>query len=81
VDFCPAFVNLPKLRHFVPEPPGKDHTSLASHLFLEGKLGAGKQTDGDVAIVGRSKTSRNRVGEACRYQLVADPRWPRRNEF
>jgi hypothetical protein len=59
-----------KLRHLVPEPPGNDHTSLASHLFFEGKLGAGKQTDGDVAIVGRSKTSRDRVGEACVCRLT-----------
>jgi hypothetical protein len=81
VDLCLTFVDLPKLRHVVPEPPGKEHTSFASHFFLEGKLGAGTQTDGYITIVGRGKTSRNRVGEACRYQLVADLRWPRRNEF
>ena len=55
--------------------------SLASYLLLEGKLGAGKQTNGHITIVDRSKTPRNRVGKARRYQLVADPRRSGRDEI
>ena len=80
MDFCLA-LDLAKLRHLVSKPPGEDQASLASDLFLEGKLGAGKQTNGRITFIDRGKASGNRVGEARRYQLVADPRRPGRNEF
>jgi hypothetical protein len=76
MDVCLALVDLLELRHCVPEPPGENHASFASRFLLEGKLGAGKQTNGHVTFVDRSKTPRNRVREARQYQLVSDLRGP-----
>jgi hypothetical protein len=49
------------------------------HLLLEGKLRAGKQTDGHITIIYQRKATRCRLREARRYTLVADPRGPRRD--
>jgi hypothetical protein len=74
MDVRPIRVDLSKLRHSMPHPPGEEHTSLASYLLLEGQLGAGKQTNGHVTIVDRGKTTCCRVGKARRYQLVSNLR-------
>jgi hypothetical protein len=79
MDVGPTLVDLLEFRHPVPESPGEDKASLESHLLLEGKLGAGEQTNGHITIIDRSKTTRSRVGEARRYQLVSDLRGPGRD--
>src|SRR5207344_567483 len=55
MDVRPILIDLSKLRHPVPEPPGEEHASLASSLLLEGQFGAGKQTNGHMTIVDRGK--------------------------
>ena len=72
--------DLLELRDRVPESPGEDHASIASHLLLERKLSAGEQTYGDTTIIDRGKTTRCRVGEVRRYQLVTDPCGPGHDE-
>src|SRR5271169_553776 len=74
MDVRPILIDLSKLRHPVPQPPGEEHASLASYLLLEGQVGTGKQTNGHMTIVDRGKTTRIRVGKARRHQLVANPR-------
>jgi hypothetical protein len=76
-----TLVDLSKLRNRVPEPPKEDKSSLASYLFLEGKLRTGKQTDGHTTIVDRGKATRNRLGEARCYQLVSDLRGAGRDKM
>ena len=56
MDVRPILVDLLEFGHPVPESPGEDKTSLESHLVLEGELGTGKKTHGDVTIVERGKT-------------------------
>src|SRR5262245_8030358 len=65
----------------MPETPGEQHASLALHLLLEGELGARKQTNRHITIVDRTKTTRTCLREAHRYQPVADPRGPGRDEM
>jgi len=48
----------------VPKPPSEEHTSLASDLLLEGKLGAGKHTNGNVRVNHRNKAPRDGMREA-----------------
>jgi hypothetical protein len=40
MNVWPALVDLLELRHRVPEAPRENNASIASHLFLERKLGA-----------------------------------------
>jgi len=66
-----VLVDMLKLSDAVSELPTEDHTSVPLHLFLKGKLGAGEQTHGHIAVIDRSKTARRCLGEPRRYQLVA----------
>jgi hypothetical protein len=59
MDIWPTFVDLSKLSQLMSEPPGKDQASLASDILLEGKLGAGKQTNGRIRVTDRGKASSN----------------------
>ena len=79
MDVWPTLVDLSKFRHRVPESPGQNKTS--SHFFLEGKLGAGKYTNGHITIVDRGKTPCIRVGKVRRYQLVSHLRRAGRDEM
>src|SRR4029453_19488851 len=66
-----VLVDMLKLRDAVSELPAEDQASIPLHLFLKGKLGAGKQTHCHIAVVDRSKTARRCLGSPRRYQLVA----------
>jgi hypothetical protein len=77
----PAFVDLSEPSHLVPEPPSEEHARLASDLLLESKLGAGKHTNGHATVIHRRKSAGNGVGEARRYQLVANLCGPGRYKF
>jgi hypothetical protein len=51
-------VAMSELGHPVSEAVGEDEASFASHLVLEGKLGARKQTNSYVRVIYGSKTAR-----------------------
>ena len=59
MDIWPTLVDLSKLSQLMSEPPGEDPASLASDFFIEGKLGAGKQTNGRVKVIDRGKAASN----------------------
>ena len=52
-----TFVDLLQLGDSLSEAVGEDEASIASHLILERKLGARKQTDSYVGLIYGSKTS------------------------
>ena len=53
-----TLVDLSELGHPVSEAVGEDEASFASHLVVEGKLGARKQTNSYVRVIYGSKTAR-----------------------
>ena len=67
-----VLVDMLKLSDAVSELPTEGQASIPLHLFLKGKLGAGKQTHRHITVVDRSKTARRCLGKSRRYQLVAD---------
>jgi hypothetical protein len=47
----PTFVDLSEPSNFMPEPPSEEQARLAADLLLEGKLGAGKHTNGHARVI------------------------------
>jgi hypothetical protein len=59
MNIWPTLVDLSKLSQLVSKPPGDDPASLASDFLIEGKLGAGKQTNGRIRFIERGEASSN----------------------
>lgn len=48
---------------------------LVSRRGIKGDFGARTQTDGDVGIAGRRKTTRDGIAEACRHEPIGNCGW------
>ena len=65
MDVWPVLVDLLELRDPMPKPPVEGQAASPTlHLLIKGKFGAGKQANGHVGLIDRSKTTGDRVGKA-----------------